>query len=157
MAAFWQNLSDRERALILAAGVIFAAFFIYVAVITPVANWRASQHRALERAEGLYELVELAAARSSGAAPTASDTTTPVRNAVSQTASSIGVNLIYVNVQPSGAVDATASLVEPAALYAWLQAMEQTYGVRVVSADIAREQAQTELVRAQLTLMRSGA
>jgi len=156
--SLWRNLSDRERALIWAAVAIFGAFFAYLLIVAPLTDWRAAQYHALERAEGLYELVEEAAARSAAAAPAASDTETPVRNAVSQTASSAGVNLIFVNVQPSGAVEATASLVEPANLYAWLQAMQQTYDVRVISADIAREQTETSLVRAQLTLVRrSGA
>lgn len=153
---FWRNLSDRERLLVIIAGVLFAIFIAFQAVAAPVVNWRAAQRRALDEAHSVYELVTLAGAQAAGAAAQDGDVDTPARNALAQSATAAGVNLIYVNVRPDGAVDANAAGVSPEALFAWMQAVERDYGLRVVSADIAREQDQASMVRAQLTFARRG-
>jgi type II secretory pathway component PulM len=152
---FWRKLSERERMLLLAAAAMVGIFLFFQGLVSPIMNWRAEQERAFERAEGLYELVKEAASRASGAAASG-DAETPIRNAITQSASRAGVSLVYVSARPSGEVDTTASQADPADLFAWLQGLEQDYGVRVVIADIAREQSQGSLVRAQLTLARRG-
>lgn len=151
---FLRNLSNRERLLILIAAGLVALFIALQGVVRPIAGWRADQDRALNEAEGLYELVNEAGAQSAGAAFAAGDSETPIRNALAQSASSAGVNLVYVNVRPDGGVDANIASVSPDRLFVWLQLVERNYGARVVTADIAREQSQPSMVRAQLTFAR---
>lgn len=153
---FWRNLSERERLLIMAAAGLLALFVALQLVVRPAADWRADQHRALEQAQGLYTLVNEAGARSPGVAQAAGDVQTSIRAALAQTASAAGVNLVYVNVRPDGAVDANLADVDPERLFNWLQSVERDYGARVVSADIVRERAQPGAVRAQLTFDRRG-
>lgn len=148
---FWRNLSDRERLLIMIAAALFAVFVALQGIVRPVADWRADQTRALDEAQNLYALVTEAGARRSGGDPAKSEAQTPIRTALAQSASSAGVNLVYVNVRADGAVEANIAAVNPENLFAWLQAVERNYAARVVSADIAREQDQASMVRAQLT------
>ena len=156
MADFWRNLSDRERMLILGGAVIFALFVLIEGVAAPVMGWRADQRRSLERAQNDYELVAEAAGRAGGQATPSGDLDAPIRNAIAKSASASGVNLIYVNVRPDGAVEANAAQVDPENLMVWLQAVERDYGARVTAADIAREQADPTKVRAQMTFARGG-
>ncbi len=150
---FWKNLSDRERLLIAAATVLLAIVVVVAGVVSPIVNWRADQQQALNQAQGVYELVTQAGARG-GRGTSASQSSTPMRNVMTQSASAAGVSLVYVNVRQDGAVETNASPVDPAILFAWMQSLEREYGARVVSADIAREQGQAALVRAQLVFAR---
>ena len=141
---FWKNLSDRERFLIAAAAVLLAIVVVVAGVVSPIVNWRADQQQALNQARGVYELVTQAGARGRVGA-SASQTSAPMRNVMTQSASAAGVSLGYVNVRQDGAVETNASPIDPAILFAWMQSLEREYGARVISADIAREQMESTL------------
>ncbi|MEM8772948.1 MAG: type II secretion system protein GspM [Pseudomonadota bacterium] len=156
MGDFWQNLSDRERLIVVVGGVLAGLLAGFQLIISPIFDWRADQHRARQEAEGLYRLVAEAAPRATRNTETNVNTNTPARNAVSQTASAAGVNLIYVNARDDGAVDANAASVEPAMLYEWLLVLEKEYGILVRTADISRETGDPSKVRVQISLARNG-
>ncbi|MEL6359785.1 MAG: type II secretion system protein GspM [Pseudomonadota bacterium] len=157
MTEFWTQLSDRERQLII-AGAGVALFFVVVQfVVMPLLDWRKDRLAAAESAESTYDLVVEAASRkpvaqsSTASNPNASK---PIRNVLSETATQSGVNLIYVNVRPDGAVDANATNVDPATLFAWFSSMEAGFDVRLLRADISREQSSPGTLRAQMTFTR---
>jgi type II secretory pathway component PulM len=157
MTSFWQNLSERERWLILAGGALGAVFLVLQLIISPILDWRNDQRQRMNEAKAVYELVAEAAPRGRAiASAAAASNTTPVRNAVTQSANAAGVSIVFVNTRADGAVDANIASASPAALYQWVQMMRNEYGVVVESADIARETGNPEVVRAQLSVSRRG-
>ena len=156
MTAFFQNLSDRERVMVYAGGVIFALVILIQLIVMPIVNWRADQADRARDAQGLYQLVAEAAPMARSAASGTADTTMPIRNAVSQSASAAGVELVFVNARPDGAVDANITSADPSALYLWLQGARDEFGLIVINADIARENGNPSSVRAQLTFAQQG-
>ena len=158
MRSFWAGLSDRERVLIAVAGALAAMLALILLIIRPLNGWRADQASAAARSESVYVLVSEAAAASGAvvAQGPARNASIPIRNAVSQTAAQSGVNLNSYNVRPDGSVEANAAATDPAALFTWLGVLTADYGVSVDYADIAREQVDPALVRAQLTFSRPG-
>ena len=62
MKAFWEGLSARERLLFQVAGGLAAALLFSLVILRPFNEWQAAQNKALQRAEGLYEIVVEAAA-----------------------------------------------------------------------------------------------
>jgi len=101
-------------------------------------------------------MVRQAAMRGGSAQVSANaDTQTPVRNVLSETASSLGFPLSSYNPLPDGNVTASVNSVGADQLFNWIGELERRYGITVVSADIAREADNPDLVRVQLTLGRS--
>ncbi len=156
MAAFWQNLSDRERLLIAVGGALAGLFIVLQFVIAPILDWRDDQRQRLNEAKALYEIVAEAAPRGRAMAAGAGANATPVRNAVTQSANAAGVSIVYVNVRADGVVDANVASAPPGALYDWIQLVRNDYGVTIETADIARETGNPEVVRAQLSFSRRG-
>ena len=154
MSNFWRNLSDREQVFVLAGGAVLALFIVVQFVIAPLIDWRSNQLSRVSQAESGFDLVVEAASRAGAASPGNKDLDTPVRNAVSQTASSGGVNLVFVNQRPDGSVEASLEDADPNALFDWLVLLDNRYGVKTVTADIAREQGDETLVQARLTFSR---
>lgn len=154
MSSFFQNLSDRERIIVMAGGVIFALVILIQLIMMPILNWRADQADRARDAQGLYRLMAEAAPMAQSAGDTSVDNSLPIRNAVSQSASAAGVELVFVNARPDGAVDANITSADPTALYQWLQRARDEFGLVIISADIARENGNPSSVRAQLTFNR---
>lgn len=157
MNNFWQNLSDRERMLVMVGGALALVLIVTQLIIAPINGWRADQRQRLEEAESLYRLVAEAAPRAGAKAASDADLETPLRSAISQSSSAAGVPLVYVNARGDNAVDANAASVDPALLFDWLQLLNRQYGVVVASADISRESGNPRVVRAQLSLERVAA
>lgn len=151
--SFLNRLNDRERLVVLGGGAVVLALVILQFVIGPLLDWRSDRARAAKDAERTYDLVVEAAARGAPA-ETAGDASRPVRNVISETAQAVGVELTYVNVRADGQVDASVSGADPQALFAWIATLERDESVRVVSADISREQGAGARVRAQLSFAR---
>jgi len=156
MTVFWQNLSDRERLLLLVGGIIVSLCLLILLVIGPAMSWRsASTERALI-AERNYEMVRQAASQQPTSSPSDQiDTETPVRIVLSQTTSASGFSLTSINPLPDGNVSASASNVNADQLFAWIGDLQARYGVVVVTADIARDVDNPGNVRAQITFGRN--
>ena len=156
MTAFWQNLSDREQALILIGGALAGLFVLLQLILSPTLSWRAEQKRDMASARGLYELVAEAAPLGVAATASASLDTGPARNIVSQTANASGVSIIFINARGDRAVDVNIASVSPDALFQWLALLQSQYNIVVDTADIARETGDPQSVRAQISMSQRG-
>lgn len=153
MRAWWAGLSNREQVLIAVAGALGALLLLTQIVIRPVANWRSDATRRVEQAENGYRLVAQAAAVAAPDSAAAGEAT-PARNALTETARRMSVNLNFVNEHPDGSIEFQAGPVEPERAFALFSTLERDFGVRVVAADIARAAETPQHVRVQATLSR---
>lgn len=152
MKAFWEKLAPRERLFVIAGGAIAGALILLQLIIAPAVGWREAMKSKRAGAEDLYRMAATASA-AAGATPASAgaDLTTPIINAVTDTAAANGVEISFRNARPDGGVDATVAA-DPEKLFDWLRTLESRFGVTVAAADIAREKGGG--VRAQLTLAR---
>lgn len=155
MNSFLQQLSDRERFVVLGGGGVIALLVLFQFILVPIFDWRSGRARAADSAENTYDLVVEAAARGAPVEQ-AGDPSRPVRNIISETAQGASVELTYVNVGTDGRVDATVSNADPAAFFNWVATLEREHGVTVTTADITRERGATNRVRATMSFARSG-
>jgi len=156
MKAYWQNLTERERLIVTIGAAIIGLGLFFLAVVNPLNSWRDNAERRSAAAERNFGMVRQAAMRGGSAQVSANaDTQTPVRNVLSETASSLGFPLSSYNPLPDGNVTASVNSVGADQLFNWIGELERRYGITVVSADIAREADNPDLVRVQLTLGRS--
>ena len=156
MEQFWRDLSERERLLIIVGSGFAVLFVVLQLVLSPTLSWREDQRRDMASARGLYELVAEAAPLGVASTATVSAGDGPVRNVVSQTASSAGVTIIFINARGDQAVDVNIAAVSPDALFQWLSVLRSQHNIVVDTADIARETGNPEMVRAQLTMLQRG-
>jgi len=155
MTKFWTDLSFRERLLVGIGGAIFTTFFVFQFVYSPFSDWRKSALARADRSKEVYQLVSKASALGGTALGDEDrDIETPLRDALTQTASPSGINLNFVNTRPDGQIDASAASTDPDDLFTWLETLERRYDVTVENADVARERGQSGAVRAQLTFSR---
>jgi type II secretory pathway component PulM len=153
--AYWEKLSQRERVFVIAGGVAAGFLLFAQLIVAPAISWRQSMAEERESAEDLYRLVTNANANAGGAVNVSSaDLTSPIINAVTDSAAASGVEISFRNARPDGGVDATVTA-NSEKLFEWLRTLENRFGVTVAAADIAREK--DGGVRAQLTLARRGA
>jgi type II secretory pathway component PulM len=154
MRAFWEKLAPRERLFVMAGGAIAALLILVQLIIAPAVGWRRSMAEKRVGAQDFYRLVVSASANAGAASLSAgADLSTPIINAVTDTAAAGGVEISFRNARPDGGVDATVTA-DAEKLFDWLRMLESRFGVTVAAADIAREKAGG--VRAQLTLVRRG-
>lgn len=152
LAEWWSARTARERALLGALAVFTAVLFLSLMIVRPLLGWRAAAAEQAAKRETEFRLVS-DAARLAAAAP-AGDRATPTRTALNAAAAAAGVEFSFVNNRDDGAVEAQVNAVAPQKLFAMLTALERDYGVRPVTADIARASDGSTDVRAQLTLAR---
>lgn len=154
MKIWWEGLSARERLMLQALAAIFVVAALWFLVAAPLSGYsRDAQRRALA-AETNFRLVAEAAATGGRGASTTADAATPVRTALTETALANDIAFTFINPRPDGSVEAQISAAPPERLFAMFAALEQTYGVRVASADIARVGEASPEVRAQITFAR---
>lgn len=153
MNAFWQRLSDREKIIVGAGGIVAALIILVFMVVGPALNWRAAQAAEREAAQDLYRLVSEASASAGVVAANAGvDFSTPILNAVTQTTPEFSIVVNYRNARGDGAVEANVAA-SPEKIFEWLRALEARYGISVAAADISRAPSGDE-AQAQLTLVR---
>ena len=157
MTAFWQNLSDRERLLLIVGGVVVSVCLFLLVVVGPVTTWRSNAMLRATTAERNYEMVRQAAAKLPTAASIDNvDSETPVRIVLSRTTNNLGFSLTSINPLPDGNVSASANNVSADQLFAWIGDLQSQFGVSVITADIARDADNPQNVRAQITFGRIG-
>lgn len=139
--------------ILLAGGAIAALALVFQAVYAPLASWRKNAKGDLARAEGLYDLVVEAAAiapQSDGAPAAIGAAERPLRAVVTSTANDAGVDLIFVNARPDGAVEANAGPTDPERLFNWIGALSAEHGATISFADVSRTQDGDGTVRGRL-------
>lgn len=151
--AWWRGRSSREQSLLLALSALLFVALVYGAAFKPALDWRRSQALLAQSRETEFKLVADAARIASDDA-NAVGAQTPVRNALTDVAGQTGVDLIFVNARDDGSVEAQIGSAAPEKLFSMIEQLEQRYGVRVVSADIARVSDGAADLRAQVTLAR---
>ena len=146
MTAWWYDLSQRERLLIMAAGALAA-----VLLVRPLAQWRGAAADRADAARDGYELVASAAAVGSPDAAAAPRANVPLRQSITSSAVNAQIELVRIGAVSNGQIEVQPQPVEGARLFQWLGALENQYGVKVVFADISR--AEGGAVNAQVLVL----
>ncbi|WP_411818295.1 type II secretion system protein GspM [Hyphococcus sp. DH-69] len=137
MTAWWQDLSARERVLILIAGGLGVAVVLSLLVIRPIADWQSDAARKAQTARDGYELT-LAAAAVAGDRGDDQYNPMALRQAVIATAKNWNVDLTRIGSEtPEGQVEVQVAPLAGDALFAWIAQLENQYGISVAFADIA--------------------
>ncbi len=137
MTAWWNDLSQRERTLILVAGGLAGLLFLSLMVVRPMMGWREDASRRAEQARDGYEMVAAAAAVGAKAADPAPQASTPLRQAITASAVASGIELARIGAEANGQIEVQPEPVSGDVLFAWLRQLEMRFGVSVVFADMA--------------------
>lgn len=138
MGEWWRTLSDRERLLVGAGGLIAGLLLVFQLIFQPVNAWRTDKMASAATAQQSYALVAQAAAEGGAMESRQARAAQGMRTALTQSASSAGIELIRVGAETGGRIDVQPAPTDPAVLFNWLASLEQTYGVHVAFADISR-------------------
>lgn len=124
MNEYLNNLTDRERNLLMVMVGLILLFVLYFAVYRPMDKANAAADRSVAAAENVLETVQRAAqlAKQMGGGNTQSRQRDdrPVRVIVAVTARASGVNITRVQPTDSGAVTLWIDSVNPQSFYAWV-------------------------------------
>ena len=124
MSAWWKDLSVREQVMVGALSIVVAAFIIYLAIWRPVHGWaEASDLRERTAADALV-MVERASVVAPAKRAAAPQATTPLRQAVTQSARIAGIELLTINPEQNGQIEVQPSPVDAALLFDWLTELE---------------------------------
>lgn len=141
-ASVWfQTLAPRERVMLLICGVVVAITLIYLAGWKPLVNAHVAREAALERARGIANRIEQAAAEVASAGPARTvDRSVSLVAAVDQTSRSQTLGKAPSRLQPEGDREVKVWIddVPFDKLLRWLQELEQKYGIQASSAEIER-------------------
>lgn len=138
MMKWWNDLSERERLLIGAAGALAAILVVSLLVIRPLAEWRSDAASRAARAQDGYELVSAAAATAGTRTELAANSATPLRQAVTGSAASSNIDLVRIGAEVNGQIEVQPEPMDGDKLFQWLGLLEREYGVSIAFADIAR-------------------
>lgn len=141
MTAWWNDLSARERTMLVIAAGLAGVLLVTFAVLRPLSALSASATQRAISARSGYELTASAAALAGVSAPVTADDATPLRQAIISTASAAGIELIRIGTESDGQVEIQAAPVSGDVFFAWLSQMQSAYGANVAVADIARGEA----------------
>ncbi len=141
MSAWWQDLSARERVLVMIAAGLAGLLLISLAVVRPLLDLRADAERRAQVARDDYELTAAAAAVAGGGAQLSGDTQTPMRQAVIATAASAGIELVRIGAETDGQLEIQAAPVSGDIFFSWLGQLQGGYGASVAFADVTRGEA----------------
>ena len=139
MTEWWRDLSRREQILLMIAGALFVLFFLSFAVVRPIAQWRGDAAQRADQARDGYELVASAAAIGGGEASPAARASTPLRQAITASASAARIDLVRIGAEANGQIEVQPQPVDGEQLFQWLAALETRYGVTVAFADMSRD------------------
>ena len=156
MTAWFDGLSKREQILVGVAGALALLFAASFLVIRPLAAWRSDAAAQAQSAQSTFKLVTQAAASGGGVAtPAAPNAGVPLRNAVTQSSASAGIELLRIGADAGGQIEVQPAPTDGERLFAWLGVLQQQFGVSVAFADMSRDE--NGLVSAQvLVFERSG-
>ncbi|MCK5748938.1 MAG: type II secretion system protein M [Oricola sp.] len=141
MTGWWQDLSPRERVLVMIAGALACVLLVSLGVVRPLAEWRASTARSAQSARDAYELTLAAAAVAGGAEDQAPQTQTPARDALIRTTAAAGIQLVRLGTENNNQIEVQIEPVSGDVLFAWLAELENRYGLTIAFADLSRGQA----------------
>ena len=138
MTAWWNDLSARERVMLVTAAGLAGVLLVTFAILRPLSALSTSAAQRASSARSGYELTATAAALAGTSAPIAEDGVTPLRQAVIATAGAAGIELIRIGTEADGQLEIQAAPVGGDVFFAWLSQLYSQYGASVAFADIAR-------------------
>lgn len=156
MKQFWQNLSDRERALVMGAGILCAVLFLVLFVYLPMTEAREdaiSRERAAS--DSFEQLATLAAEakmlRRQGTQPTSRSILTndvSQRVLISRSARQAGITISRIQPTDGGALTLWIDSVPSQRFFAWVKTLDESYGLAPDNVSLQPEADGT--VRAQI-------
>lgn len=129
---WWDGRTVRERRLLMAMGVLFAAVLVWLLIVRPVQAWQAgAADRRIEAEQTLAEVRSglRIVAPSSATAPTSTEGLEPL---VRRTAEGAGLTVV-TTMAPGGGLGIQMSQAPGRQTFAWLAALEVDHGVKVCS------------------------
>lgn len=155
MRAYFENLSKRERYMVIGAGAALLVFLLYILAWSPLVNRAQTLERRVHAQEQELAWMRQAAAEvqrlRGGSAPAQAARSESLLSLIERTARERGLSGAVRRVQPEGQSGARIWL-EGAAfddLVLWLHQLSSNYGVRISEASVDR-QPQPGLVNARL-------
>lgn len=148
MSGWWNTLSSRERMLLGLLGALMAAFLVLQFAWTPLTDWRDRETIRAEQARDGLELVATAAAQGRVNIAAAPSSQVPLRQALTQSAASVGIELVRVGAAVNGQIEIQTADISGDTLFQWISMLQTEYGVTVAFADISRDD--NGLVKAQV-------
>ena len=137
MSAWWNDLSQREKSLIMIAGALAGVLFLTLAVIRPMSGWREDASRSADRARDSFELVASAAAIAGNVEVSATQNQTPLRQAITSSASSNQIELLRIGAENDGQIEVQLGDINGDQLFDWFSLLERQFGITVTFADIS--------------------
>ena len=137
MNAWWNDRSQREQRMLMGLGALTALLLVFQLGVKPLTDWRARSEQRAEQARDGYEMVALAAAQGA-AAVSAPQSQAPLRQALTASASAIGIDLVRIGAEANGQIEVQPEDVDGERLFQWLANLQSQYGVTVAFADIRR-------------------
>lgn len=128
----WQNMTDRERYLVMLAGILALFVAVYLLLIRPLAAYVNESERELRRAEATYINVASGAAEiqaAGGAETKKKQRTDPLRLAVARAARANNVQISRIQPGDSGSLTVWIEGVTAQRLYVWLQQLSSESGI----------------------------
>ncbi len=133
---FWTELEPRERTLILLAGIIVFAVFLYQFVYVPSVQSKARAQRAY--ADALAENVTIAAAVRNSTGSYSDNNQQPLQTVVTNLSDLFGITITRLIPAENAGLNLWLEAESPETVYAWLSELERSYGVRVGKATLRR-------------------
>ena len=139
MSGWWNDLSSRERLLVIIAGVLAGVLLLSLGIMRPLAEWRASAASNANAARSAYELTAAAAAVAGGRDESATPSGS-LRDALVASTRAAGIVLVRIGSDADNRIEVQIEPVAADIFFAWLAELENRYGVTLSTADLARGQ-----------------
>ena len=128
----WQNMTNRERNLIMVAGGLALLVAIYLLLMRPLSAYVSDSERELRRAETTYINVAAGAAEIRAAGDAGGERpqrTDPLRLAVAKAARANNVQISRIQPGENGSLTVWIESVPSQRLYVWLQQLSADSGI----------------------------
>lgn len=148
MTAWWNDLSRREQTMLMVLAALAACFLVFQFGVKPLGDWRERSATQAVQARDGFEMVVTAAAQGAAVGTEAPQSQTPLRQALTQSASAARIDLVRIGAEVNNQIEVQPEDVTGDRLFQWLSALQVQYGVTVAFADISR--GEDGLVKAQV-------
>jgi type II secretory pathway component PulM len=155
MKHWWKERSRREQNMIAVVAVLVAAFTLYQFISVPLLNLHRNAVSAHTAAMTLLSEVETGAREAQSLRATSRREAIPgdgsLRTAANVMAKETNVAIARLQPLEGGGLDIWFEGVEPTALFRWVAAMHERYGVAVRRASVQKQETGS-VVRAQISV-----
>ncbi|MBT8473714.1 MAG: type II secretion system protein M [Marinicaulis sp.] len=138
MAEWYANLSEREKRMVSSLAVIAVAAFLFQVVLAPLNNWREDATQKEQQARDGLAMVVSAASTAPTQTAQGPRATTPLRTAITQSASAANIEILRIGAETNGQIEVQPGAVDSGVLFNWFGVLENKYGVSVAFADMSR-------------------